>query len=466
MSRAKIRSNARNTAPEAFDLQSLEARTMMAATPSTLEWVPTAGGTELRVTGTSGNDRINVKLFDGRWQISNQTGWSKMLKPTAKLTIKGGTGDDFIAIAPTITSAVALHGEDGADKLYGGSGADTLYGGAGHDALYGNDGDDTVVAIDNWGKDWMRGGNGADSFWADSYAGDKVADADYTEYTTSTHRVGSFRSLTNAALDQSVAVSRDVTSQDLTDPTFIPGTANGYANFGHLPLFSTTGPSADDITQGYVGDCYFLATLSAVAKLDPAHIRQSVVELGDGTYAVRFRQGGSDVFVRVDADLPTWYGQTAYAGLGNQDSLWVAIMEKAWTFVRQQTWGNPLGTYAAIEAGWMSETFNALGLNSSDRWFASDATSLMQQIQSDLQSGKAITYATKGSVEGLLVGNHAYTVDRVVTDELGNLTHLVLRNPWGVDGGTGSDAEAADGYVTLTAAQVFANFSVITSGIV
>ena len=49
-----------------------------------------------------------------------------------------------------------------------------------------------------------------------------------------------------------------------------------------------------------------------------------------------------------------------------------------------------------------------------------------------------------------LIGSHAYEV--VST----NGTTVVLRNPWGVDG-AGHDSNVNDGYVTVTAAQLFAS---------
>ena len=47
---------------------------------------------------------------------------------------------------------------------------------------------------------------------------------------------------------------------------------------------------------------------TSIAKTNPSDIRNDIVGLGDGTYAVRFHRGDSDSFVRVDADLPVWSG--------------------------------------------------------------------------------------------------------------------------------------------------------------
>src|SRR5213078_806937 len=117
--------------------------------------------------------------------------------------------------------------------------------------------------------------------------------------------------------------------------------------------FATTGPSGDDIVQGYVGNCWYLSTLAAIARTNANAIRQAVVELGDGTYAVQFASGnGTKAFVRVDGDLPTSsWGGMQYAELGKQNSLWVAIMEKAAACFRQ----GGLVNYSDLDGGWMSE---------------------------------------------------------------------------------------------------------------
>jgi len=57
------------------------------------------------------------------------------------------------------------------------------------------------------------------------------------------------------------------------DPAVSGGTF-AYKAFSNRPLFADGGPSIDDIRQGYVGDCYFLATLAAIAKTNANVIRQ------------------------------------------------------------------------------------------------------------------------------------------------------------------------------------------------
>ena len=70
--------------------------------------------------------------------------------------------------------------------------------------------------------------------------------------------------------------------------------------------------------QGAIGDCYYMTLMAAIAKVNPDHARQLVCDLGDGTYAVDFKNNnGTDAYVRVDGDLPTWSdGTLAYARFG------------------------------------------------------------------------------------------------------------------------------------------------------
>jgi len=72
--------------------------------------------------------------------------------------------------------------------------------------------------------------------------------------------------------------SRELNGQNLLDPVNGAGT---YQSFSDRPLFGAGGPSKDDVVQGGLANCYYLAGLSAVAKQNANRIKQSVVDLGD-----------------------------------------------------------------------------------------------------------------------------------------------------------------------------------------
>jgi hypothetical protein len=436
-----------------ISLENLETRTMMSrAVPLGIHDVAVTGGLELQITGTSKNDNITITQTSGGLLIKSYNNWSRVRTGNyVDIRVDGGAGSDKITVNANVFTATVLYGDDGNDTLSGGSGNDSIYAGAGNDLVYGNRGEDTIVTVGGGNKDLIYGGKGMDSVWRDSSGSERFLDQCAEEVAGGAdHRIASFT-------DGSTKVSKELNGQRISDPT----SSYAYAPFNDRPLFSSTGPSADDVKQGQTGDCYFLATLASIADHDQNEITQSVVDLGDGTYAVQFEQyDGTKTFVRVDNDLPafSWnHNEPAYAELGNGGSMWVAVIEKAFTYFRTGA-----GSYDSISAGYMSEAFTALGTSDSSTWVAANANDLVSQIQSQLAAGEAVTAACFTNPSGCnMVTSHAYTVDHIVTNSDGSKS-VVVRNPWGIDGYSCTDGHN-DGYVTLTAAQAFAALTYLTS---
>lgn len=243
-----------------------------------------------------------------------------------------------------------------------------------------------------------------------------------------------------------------------TDPT-VTDPLMKYQSFASDPLFSAAGPSPDDVNQGYIGDCYFLASLSAIAKVNPSVIRKDITSGGDGTYTVKFMLRGKAQMVRVDSDLPVWPdGNLAYAGLGAQSCTWVAVMEKAYAEFRTHS-----QSYASIDGGWMTDAFSALGLRSASVFGFANSKVLMNVVRVVTRTRQFATFATGDTItDGApLLGDHAYEIDSVNYDNKGTPVSVRLRNPWGVDG-VGNDGND-DGYVTITATQALHNMSGIVT---
>jgi Ca2+-binding RTX toxin-like protein len=359
-------------------------------------------------------------------------------------SLTGGAGDD------------SIWGQDGNDRMLGGDDEDLLEGGLGNDVYDGGDDRDNLIAIGGGVLDSLTGGDGLDSFWLDTGTGEVITDIEASETTArAEHRVTAFVKY------GATVISKEITSQKLADPV---GTGK-LINFRANKLFADSGPSMDDIAQGQVGDCWYLASLSAIAKVAPEQLRQAVTDLGDGTYAVRFfnPSNGAAQYVRVDADLYTytWSATTQmYARSGSEGSIWAPILEKALTWVR----GSKLGNYTTISSGWMNEANSRLGIvsaNSSPQAQGS-VNAMVSWMQTQLDANKALTFGTPGGVQAgvRLVGGHAYTVHDIVDNGDGTYG-IVVRNPWASDG-VGTDG-TNDGYVTLTAAQLYANCSGLTA---
>jgi hypothetical protein len=370
-------------------------------------------------------------------------------EPFSEILLHAKKGQNQLAVASSVTIPAVFKGGRGHDTLIAGGGDDTLYAGSGRDLLVGGSGVDSLVAVGT-GRDTLSGGVGEDSFWA--LSGDVVRNISPVD-----------------AADGAVHwVSQPVTAPSSTAAAtgaalLEPATGESdlaYESFAADPLFSPAGPAANDVVQGGLGDCFFLAVLAAIAGTDPGQIRQEVVELADGTFLVRFSSKGTIVYEHVDAELPTYSnGQLAYAQLGQGDSLWVAIMEKAFAIFRDNQ-----DSYADISAGWMNEVYTDLGLTTTttDQASQANAGDMMSLIQSELAENQAVTVAILTvTPDAPLLADHAYSVDSVVVTD-GVVTGLTLRNPWGNVGVAGYAPN--NGLVTITPDQAFSNIFSITAG--
>ena len=452
-----MRTNTTSSTIKSAVIETLESRELLSAAPLSIYQTPVTGGTQLQINGTNAADKITLKqnaagitVTDGKWSTAVAGNFSSIV-------VRTGNGNDSVIEDASVTVSTTIVGGVGNDTFVAGSGNDTLYAGTGKNVLSAGAGNDTFVTLGS-AADSVYGGSGKDTFWVNTT--DKVFNvrADEVAYG-GVHRVGSYFSTapisttTVKKASKSHKASRNVTAPPLAEPS-VTTAGLTYTNFSDHPLFSGNGPTQDDIRQGNVGDCFFLATLAAVAKADPMKIQQSVVQLADGSYVVQFNKAGQEVFVHVSGSLPTYsWGTPAYANFGQQGSMWVAILEKAFTAVR-----NGSNSYASIDSGWMDESFSTLGLSSTGYYNPSSPTQLLQILQGQLSQGKAVTYATNVAVDGsALISGHAYEVIAVNADATGKLTSVTLRNPWGIDG-AGSDSNPNDGYVTVTAQQAYGSF--------
>ena len=121
-------------------------------------------------------------------------------------------------------------------------------------------------------------------------------------------------------------------------------------------------PGPNDIKQGRCGDCYFLASLSALAEF-PDRIKRIFLtkDVNEaGCYAVQMYINGEKRTIVVDDYFPyddeteTWaFSQPSRANTPKRPSeIWVLIIEKAWAKV--------FGSYQRIEAGSSGEALYPL----------------------------------------------------------------------------------------------------------
>jgi Ca2+-binding RTX toxin-like protein len=391
------------------------------------------------IWGGKGND----KIFGGA--VANQ-----LFGEAGNDELHGGGGGDKLF---GWWGRDKLYGDGGDDQLFGESGHDSIWGGMGADELRGGDGDDQLVAIGGGASDKVFGEAGNDSLWLDN-SSTELNDGDGTESSNGhLHFVGSFK----------FGWNKDPLGQNLPDPGVTEGVTYDLINrdrFDNNPLFDPADtaptPMRSDVNQGKIGDCWFLADLASIAAAKPDKIRQSVVDLGDGSFAVRFVRDGHVEYYRVDSELPakslyngyTYAAGVAYADLGPNGAMWVAIMEKAFVFYE----GGSDANYDDIAGGWADDGYDALGL--SNYTYDVDNDNAINVVKNALSNGQAVSVNTSWSLDGFDLGdsivlNHVYSVVNVSTT---NHT-ITLYNPWGTDAGSGSGAWVQgdnDGYVTFT----------------
>jgi hypothetical protein len=418
----------------------------------TIKTFASSSVTKIWAVGGTGNDSITLhEDLNIAATLDGGEGDDTLRSGDANDWVHGGPGNDVLSGR---SGKDRIYGDAGNDSIEGGAGGDTIYGEAGRDTLVGNagndylsggDGRDILISVGGGQHDTLRGGGGADAFWADKESTEDVS----VSSIDTCYRIEKFKDLNihhGFLDDETTQVSRNLGGQNLPDPI----ADAPYRDHRNFPLFNAGGPIMDDVDQSPdVHDCYFLAALGAIAKVNPDFIRQNVVDFGDGTYGVRFRGFWGDEFVRVDGDLAVREGDDLrYANAAN-GTIWVAIVEKAWAF-----WRRNEGTYASIAWGASSEVFGALGISNEVIQPGSSRTTLMNRLAGELAAGRAVVAHTKPEIQdGVdeLKARHVYTLDSLVRNSAGTVTHVVVRNPYG-------------SMKTVTAQEAFENFRDYTSG--
>jgi hypothetical protein len=210
-------------------------------------------------------------------------------------------------------------------------------------------------------------------------------------------------------------------------------------------LFTSAGPSHHDERQGYLGDCYLISALGAIADSSQAAIRNMFIDNGVDNrsgvhcWTVRFYVNGRADYVTVDDRLPTdGRGYLMFQGVGSSvhhpKGLWLALAEKA--YAQWNETGNEgrdgANRYSSIEGGWMAEVdAQVLGRYAASYWLSTSSD--RQALVAGLAGKMAVTIATTvsskpdGSLPYGLYGNHAYAV----IGYNGSDKTFTLYNPWG-----------------------------------
>ncbi|WP_048441697.1 Calx-beta domain-containing protein, partial [Caenimonas sp. SL110] len=301
-----------------------------------------------------------------------------------------------------------------------------------------------------------------------------AANAKWTAGVTTTASVVAVGNLVAGSSEANVGklLSEWFGGGDLPMPIAGGDSATGKASTNTFSYATATGTlfvggaTANDVRQGSVGDCYYVATLGSVANANSAYLTNMFTDNGDGTYGVKFFYNGKAVYTTVNMKLPVNASNTlGFSGSGDKtlsSEMWVPLAEKAYAQINQQfatnegaAWTGE-NSYQAIEGGlaqpikqltnlnykYYSSAYSSIndGFDSGTLFSTNPAT--YKQTIIDALNGGAIgwlaswgtSFGTNGNKE--LVAGHAYMLlgYNAVTDK------FIIRNPWG-DGGGGYNAQ-------------------------
>ena len=196
----------------------------------------------------------------------------------------------------------------------------------------------------------------------------------------------------------------------------------------------------DDVIQGALGDCYFLAAVANLCKFPELilNLFKTKTLNEDGYYEIIFYIDGIKQIVIIDDYIPVLkFTNQPYFAKFHENKIWVILLEKAWAKIN--------GGYVNAILGKSSEAFEILTGIGSVSYFLSnidliDLTEykieIIKNVKNAYKNNLFITCSTYNdrSIEKYgLVSNHAYTLLDFYQIETSNgkMVNLFrIRNPY------------------------------------
>jgi hypothetical protein len=215
-------------------------------------------------------------------------------------------------------------------------------------------------------------------------------------------------------------------------------------------LYSGSGPGerprARDVQQTSLENCGFLATMGAIAELQPERIRDAitfdpktgnfgVTVYGDNGQARKVLVSQAD----IEDNLARRGGSTLDDNPGRTTPVWPAVIETAVAKSRDTNHADRLDQGYQALTMWPRDAMRAITGHAGTDIGAAQAANLgedrlHERLSQAIAAGRPVTLSTNGveTVNGAqdgLVDDHAYMVERAYKDKDGNLM-MDLRNPW------------------------------------
>lgn len=276
------------------------------------------------------------------------------------------------------------------------------------------------------------------------------ADGDYIAYpvTAATATVPGISQVYASYAPEQQVTPTQAALRALADATVAPTALAGtewVAAGDDFALYPNGLPSASDINQRQVNDCFLDSGLASIAEANPELIQNAIhQDAKDPTQFTvdMYAPDGSQISVAVNNDVMADaegndIGVTGADGKSN----WASIMEKAYAKYNDQfKVGGRIGSEGmeSLNGGSADSAFAAFtGPNAvwGDTVDITDDAEFAQALQAGIQSGIPTTGMT--SEDSLangerIIANHAYSVSSVYQDSAGDW-RVQVRNPWGKD---------------------------------
>ncbi|KAI8601444.1 hypothetical protein EDD21DRAFT_337138 [Dissophora ornata] len=200
------------------------------------------------------------------------------------------------------------------------------------------------------------------------------------------------------------------------------------------PVFFLNGASPEDIKQGSVGDCWFVASLAVISNI-PGLLEQLCVKKNEqvGVYGFIFFKDGDWVSTVVDDQLFYKMDQKSrrqlyFSSCNEERESWLPLLEKAYAKIH--------GDYESLTGGYTSEGIEDLTGGTASMMFSSDILDKnrfwqeeMKQVNKHTLMGCSINYQEEDPEKHGIQAGHAYSVLKVAEYQGERLVHI--RNPWG-----------------------------------
>jgi calpain len=206
------------------------------------------------------------------------------------------------------------------------------------------------------------------------------------------------------------------------------------------PQIFVEGASRFDVSQGMLGDCWFVAVLSSLAQF-PSLLAQVVPDDNSFTdqYAgiIHFRMWrfGEWVDVVIDDRLPTYANRLIFIHSEDRNEFWSALLEKAYAKLH--------GSYEALKGGKAAEAMEDFTGGVTETFDLTKAPPNLFKIMLKAYARSSMMSCSIGAMtkkdmeskldNGLIKG-HAYSLTAVAKAKLpghGEVELVRIRNPWG-----------------------------------